>query len=204
MEKFLLFTMKKSGSALVSTPEVAMYNANDLKSMKPSSSSTIDLDFEINNSIETVVLDVVGGNQSNVIRAISSAIVAPTQQIIRVADVENDYFINKYIVGVTLKIGPSAIAKFKITDATTVNVLAIDGKLRNLKSMTLANVHTGNAIVQVYLRNTSGTLYYILKDITIPAGVTLVLEADELDYESSEFGLYVKLGGSTPVDVIIR
>ena len=88
--------MKKSGSALVSTPEVAMYNANDLKSMKPSSSSTIDLDFEINNSIETVVLDVVGGNQSNVIRAISSAIVAPTQQIIRVADVENDYFINKY------------------------------------------------------------------------------------------------------------
>ena len=34
--------------------------------------------------------------------------------------------------------------------------------------------------------------------------MTLKLEADELDYDGDIFNLYVKLGGSTPVDVIVR
>ena len=47
-------------------------------------------------------------------------------------------------------------------------------------------------------------LYYIIKDVVIPVGSTLKLESDELDYDASVFNLYVKLGGSTPVDVIVR
>jgi hypothetical protein len=70
--------------------------------------------------------------------------------------------------------------------------------------MTLANVHTGDATVQVYLLNAAGTLYYIIKDVIIPTGMTLKLEKDELDYDGDIFNLYVKLGGSTPVDVIVR
>ena len=92
----------------------------------------------------------------------------------------------------------------KITTATTVEIIDINTKIEKLNSMTLANVHSADATVQVYLLNAAGTLYYIIKDVVIPVGATLKIEEDELDYDYSSFNLYVKLGGSTPVDVIIR
>ena len=69
--------------------------------------------------------------------------------------------------------------------------------------MTLANIHSGDASVTVFISNPTDN-WYIIKDVVIPTGMTLKLEADELDYDGDVFNLYVKLGGSTPVDVIIR
>ena len=69
--------------------------------------------------------------------------------------------------------------------------------------MTLANIHSSSATVSVFLANSVDN-WYIIKDTVIPAGTTLKLESDELDYDADVFNLYVKLGGSTPVDVIIR
>ncbi len=51
--------------------------------------------------------------------------------------------------------------------------------------MTLCNVHSGDASVQVYLLDASAVLFYIIKDVIIPTGVTLKLEADELDYDGA-------------------
>ena len=92
----------------------------------------------------------------------------------------------------------------KIVNATAVEIIDINTKTEKLTSMTLANVHSSDATVQVYLLNAAGTLYYIIKDVVIPTGSTLKLESDELDYDADTFNLYIKLGGSTPVDVIIR
>ena len=69
--------------------------------------------------------------------------------------------------------------------------------------MTLANIHSASATVAVFLANSTDN-WYILKNVVIPSGTTLKLDSDELDYDASVFNLYVKLGGSTPVDVIIR
>ena len=69
--------------------------------------------------------------------------------------------------------------------------------------MTLANIHSGDATVSVFLANPTDN-WYIIKDIVIPTGATLKLESDELDYDANVFNFYVKLAGSTPVDVIIR
>jgi hypothetical protein len=94
----------------------------------------------------------------------------------------------------------------KITTATAVEIIDINTKTQKLNSMTLANVHSADATVQVYLKDSSaaGVDYYIIKDVVIPVGATLKLEGDELDFDMSLYNLYVKLGRSTPVDVIIR
>mgnify|MGYP003119055988 FL=1 len=94
----------------------------------------------------------------------------------------------------------------KITTAVAVEIIDINTKTQKLNSMTLANVHSADATVQVYLKDSSAVAvdYYIIKDVVIPVGATLKLEGDELDFDMSLYNLYVKLGGSTPVDVIIR
>ena len=94
----------------------------------------------------------------------------------------------------------------KIETAVAVEIIDINTKTQKLNSMTLANVHSADATVQVYLKDSSAVAvdYYIIKDVVIPVGATLKLEGDELDFDMSLYNLYVKLGGSTPVDVIIR
>ena len=91
----------------------------------------------------------------------------------------------------------------KILTAVAVEIIDINTKTQKLNSMTLAPT-SADATVQVYLTNSSGVLYYIIKDVVIPVGATLKIDGDELDFDSNVFNLYVKLGGSTPVDVIIR
>jgi len=95
------------------------------------------------------------------------------------------------------------IYKGKITNSTQVNAIPINTKTKQLKSMTLCNIHSGAATVTVFLANSEDN-WYIIKDVVIPVGSTLKLESDELDYDGDTFNLYVKLGGSTPVDVIVR
>ena len=92
----------------------------------------------------------------------------------------------------------------KITSATAVEIVDINTKTQRLSSMTLANVHSADVTAQVYLQNATPTIYYIIKDVVIPVGATLKLEGDEFDFDTTIYNLYVKLGGSTPVHVIIR
>ena len=71
--------------------------------------------------------------------------------------------------------------------------------------MSLANIHASDDVsVGVFLANASDN-WYILKNVVIPFGTTLVLNRDELDYTTSLFNLYVKLSaGDSAVDVIIK
>ena len=205
MDKFILFTTG-GGRANIMTfnsDEAALYSVNDLKSIKPISKSNVEIIFQTLDRIDTVTLTILGGSQGRVIKGISEAITSGTNPLIRIADVDEDYFINKYIVGVTIKTGTPILYYQKIADATQVNLIAINTKLKKLSSMTLANIASGAATASVFLANSTDN-WYIIKDVVIPVGSTLKLESDELDYDASIFNLYVKLGGSTPVDVIIR
>ena len=92
----------------------------------------------------------------------------------------------------------------KITTATAVEIIDINTKTKSLNSMTLANAHTATVTAQVYLENAAGTKYYIIKDVDIPVGSMLKLEKDEIDFDGGLYNLYVKVGGSTPLDVIVR
>jgi len=92
---------------------------------------------------------------------------------------------------------------FKITNATQVKMLEIDGGISKINSMTIANIHSSAATVNLFLANSTDS-YYIFKNLVIPTGYTLKMEGDEVSFDNKIFNLYIKLAGSTPVDVIIN
>ena len=205
MNKFLLFTTGGGSADIMnySSDEAALYSVSDLKGVKPTSKSEVEMLFQTLSGNEIITLTVIGGSQYQVMRSITAAIGSSSESVIRVADVDNDYFINKNIIGVSIKTGTPILYYQKIADATQVNLIPINTKLKKLTSMTLANIHSSAATVMVFLANSTDN-WYIIKNVVIPVGATLKLESDELDYDASVFNLYVKLDGSTPVDVIIR
>jgi len=81
--------------------------------------------------------------------------------------------------------------------------------------ISLANVHTSNACtVDLYIEKkfqsttiTSG-IFYLLKAVELPVGVTLIYDDIKFNNSDNEFGLFIKLNKSaseTPVvDVIIN
>ncbi len=91
-------------------------------------------------------------------------------------------------------------------------------------SMTLANIHASDVVtIDLYIQKTvtsldfpgkdgdwnepttSYTTLYILKAVDIDAGNTLVLETNEVDFDTTLFNFYIKLNNSdSTVDVIIN
>ena len=204
MDKFLLFTTggATTDPLALDSSEVAMYNASSFKGMKPQGPTGLDLFFETDHTREVVTLEIKNRTHSKIMESISSAIANGSQSVIPVADVDNNKFISSSIYGVTIKTS-NPIYTEKIVNATQVNVIPINTKTKKLKAMTLCNIHSAEARVTVFLSNSTDN-WYIIKDVVIPIGATLVLESDELDYDGDIFNLYVKLQGATPVDVIIR
>ena len=92
---------------------------------------------------------------------------------------------------------------FKIADATQVKMISIGDDINIIKSMTIANIHSGDATVSLFLANPTDN-YYIFKDLVIPTGQTLKMESDEVSFDNRVYNLYIKLAGTTPVDVIIH
>ena len=205
MEKFLLFTTGGGSADPLNwdSSEAVVYSIKDFKGMKPGDSRSIDLFFETQSGKEVITLGIKNGTHSKIMQAISNAGVNSSQGVIAIADVDGNRFINSNIHSVTIKTGTPILYYNKIANATQVNIVPINTKLKKLTSMTLANIHSAAATVQVFLSNSTDN-WYIIKDVVIPTGVTLKLDSGELDYDASLFNLYVKLGGSTPIDVIIR
>ena len=178
------------------------YPVSMLKSMKPYGKNTLNLFFKDGDFEDIISLSIENGTHVDISRAIWDRASDEDVSALVVADVGNQEFINPSIYGVTLKNEP-ALYYGKITNATQVNLIPINTKTKRLKSMTLCNIHSADATATVFLSNPTDN-WYIIKDVVIPVGSTLKLDSDELDYDGDIFNLYVKLGGSTPVDVIVR
>jgi hypothetical protein len=220
MERYLYFRTQPTDAADDGTSESACYPASSLISMQPTGDSALTLDFSIDDVKSSVVLNLTTANTHlTAIQAITHSIITGRSftnntylpAVIIVANDDNEPSgSSEYLEGSgiancgAIKHTSNVLYLTKIPDANAVEIIDIDAKRGRLTSMTLANVHTGDATVQVYLLDAGGTLYYIIKDVVIPTGMTLKLEKDELDYDGDIFNLYVKLGGTTPVDVIVR
>ena len=177
-----------------------------LRGIKSKGKNSLELYFNDKATLSspaTVTLSIENGKHSDVTNAIFKSVLDATTAITTVADVGNWVFAHRYIYGVTVKNSTPVLYYEKITNSTQVKIIDIDTKTEKLTSMTLANIHSSAATVTVFLSNTTDN-WYIIKDTVIPVGTTLKLESDELDYDADVFNLYVKLGGLTPVDVIIR
>ena len=104
-----------------------------------------------------------------------------------------------------------ATLQHNITTTLTQNLLSAGDKVSDARSITLSNVDsTNDAFVDLFL-NQGDNNYYILKNVLIPLGSTLVLnEKDNISFNnsSSGFSLRIKVddGNTTAVavDVIIK
>lgn len=82
---------------------------------------------------------------------------------------------------------------------------AEDGGMVSLIS--LVNTHaSASCTVDVYIEKKLTGKFYLAKAITLPIGVTLVLDGVSFNSGSNGFGLFIKLTGSSAstVDVIIN
>ena len=199
MEKFLLFTDGGGGSDPLnwSQNEAILLSSKDLISIKAHDLRSLQLTF----TSTVVILTIKNGSHAAVMKSIASAI-ASTQTVITIANLETNVFVHASVLGAKMT-NTDVLYYNKIANATQVNVVPINTKISKLRSMTLCNIHSGAATVTVFLSNPTDN-WYIIKDVVMPVGSTLKLDSDELDYDGSVFNLYVKLGGTTPVDVIIR
>jgi hypothetical protein len=209
-EKYLYFRTEATDANDDARGNSTCLPASSLVAMQPVGDSALALDFSVDGVSSTVTLNLTTANTHvTAMQVITNAISSNySPSIIVIANDDSggtNYLEGSGIASCGAIAHTSSILYiYKITSATTVEIIDIDTKRGKLTSMTLANVHTGDATVQVYLLNAAGILYYIIKDVVIPTGMTLKLEADELDFNGDVFNLYVKLGGSTPVDVIVR
>lgn len=218
---YLYFANAISGgsSAGFDQGEMITYPVTSLRAIEPANGGvTLNLWFDSADTpmcncttTDLIQLTVTALKHKQVTLAITRAINSPgVTGTIVIADEVNSLFLHPNITAIAkiVRSGRKVLYKNKILDATAVEIIDINTKTEKLTSMTLTNVHTGDATVRVYLKDASGGGgpydYYIVKDVVIPAGTALKLEGDEIDYDGSVFNLYVKLAGTTPVDVVVR
>tara|TARA_X000001382_G_C3061986_1_gene144623 strand:+ start:82 stop:375 length:294 start_codon:yes stop_codon:yes gene_type:complete len=90
-----------------------------------------------------------------------------------------------------------------IASATTTTLIPQYGSAGKLKSITVCNQHVSTtAVVSLYLFDGTNDSY-IAKNLSIPAGVTLVVE-DVVAFDNSVLGMKLTNTGGTPLSVIIK
>ena len=181
-------------------------SSDKLYSIHPISATTLDLIFDSGNGyFDSVRLTITSGKHKTVISTINNAINRVHKSLIVVCDSDNSAFIDSNITDCVISLGVTASVT-KVSTATAAELIDINTKLRPIKSISLANIHATDPVsVNMYLKNAAGTDYYIIKNVVIPFATTLVLDEDEVDYDTSVYNLYVKLSaGDSAVDVIIK
>jgi len=86
---------------------------------------------------------------------------------------------------------------FNITGELTRELLAA-GSNTNASSISLANVDSSHtSIVDLYIEKAGVGKFYLLKNVNIPTGTTLVHDLKGFNNKTNEFGLYLKLTKTT-------
>ena len=100
---------------------------------------------------------------------------------------------------------------FNITGSTgvTVELISPTEDNNNIKSILLTNVHaTADATVTVFIQDdpASGatSTYNLIHTIAIPADTSLVLDNPSMFRFDDFYGLYITVGSSDTVDVMIN
>ena len=100
---------------------------------------------------------------------------------------------------------------FNITGSTgvTVELISPTEDNNNIKSILLTNVHaTADATVTVFIQDDPASVatstYNLIPTIAVPADTSLVLDNPSMFIFPDFYGLYITVGSSDTVDVIIN
>tara|TARA_R110002096_G_scaffold28613_2_gene86615 strand:- start:367 stop:705 length:339 start_codon:yes stop_codon:yes gene_type:complete len=89
-------------------------------------------------------------------------------------------------------------------------LVALNDTKKGIKSLQISNVKVdAAATVDLYLFKdstdaTASQTIYILNQIVIPFGVSLFLNEDEIHFDNNLYSLYMNVGSSDTVDVLIK
>ena len=202
LDKLMYFA---TGDGANLSGEAYVVPSNRFRGAHPVSSTTLDLVFDSDYGDKDYVrLTIESNTHQLVLNSISGTINSTAGGLRVICDSDNSIFCNSNITDCTITLGITASVT-KISGSTQVKVIDINDKLRPIKSVSLANIHASDSVsVDVFLANPTDN-YYIIKNVVIPFATTLILEEDEVDYNTSVYNLYVKLSASdSAVDIIIR
>lgn len=104
------------------------------------------------------------------------------------------------------------LTKFhNVTGSTGVNVELVEPGVRvgKIESIVLCNVRASNdATISLYIQSQAlSKTFHILKTVNLPFNSSIVLESSDIPtFNNSEnnFGLYITVGSSDEVDVLIN
>jgi len=99
-----------------------------------------------------------------------------------------------------------ATLQHNITTVLTQNLLAAGDNVSDIKRMSIANVHASSTTKVDLFLNKGANNYYLLKNVEIPSGTTLILNEEDnivFDNTSNGFSMRIKLATAVPVDVVI-
>ena len=101
-----------------------------------------------------------------------------------------------------------------ITGSTGINIelIAPGSDVGEIRSIIIANTHaTADATVSLFIQNdptaAAASTFYILSTVAIPSDTSLLLDNSSVlsfDNSSSGYGLYLTVGSSDTLDVIIN
>jgi len=86
-------------------------------------------------------------------------------------------------------------------------LLSAGDNVNVIESISIANTHATDSVdVDLFIDSNSLGTYYIIKSLTIPNGVSLVLDENlDFDNTSNGYSLYIKLSAAdSTVDVLIK
>jgi hypothetical protein len=98
-------------------------------------------------------------------------------------------------------------ARHNITTAITQDLVTAGDVAGNIHSINLFNVHASSSVGVDLIINNGSDNFYIIKNVTIPAGVGLVVDTSAMKISTSQTltdSLRIKLSAAVPVDVIIN
>ena len=99
---------------------------------------------------------------------------------------------------------------YNITGSTgvTVELVKPTRNTTGIKSVLITNIHTSNdATVTLFIQSDSTVslqTYNIIHNIAVPAKTSLFLDKSSMFRFGSEHGLYITVGSSDTVDVIVN
>ena len=97
------------------------------------------------------------------------------------------------------------------SSGVTVELIAPRNAVTAVNSLAMTNTHAANTatlslFIQTSPKASASSTFYIIKNVSIPAGVTLLLDNPNLlsfNNKTNGYGLYATVGSSDTVDVLI-
>ena len=189
-EKFLLFSTGGASADPRNTDrhEMAIYSIKDFRGMKPhrddNKTHGVDLFFTTDKGREIVTLKTRTGLQAKVMQSISTAIVSSNQSVIPIADIDNGVFINPNIYGVVIRVRDTYIQSLTSNSRVQINLLR-----DNYRKCIVANNYGGSAVGLTLELYDGTTFTKLLNVLQIYPQTSLVLEEDEIAFDSTVYTL---------------